>query len=104
MTGFTVDSATLALQTSLVPAGGNQVRQVLLDQIETRLPRDPESRINIQLSELNPGKTASHGTSTTVSSISSYSAASSPFSTRDRASTIRRVTCTRSRSGWCIGP
>jgi quercetin dioxygenase-like cupin family protein len=60
MTGFTIDPATLALQTTgLVPAGGSHIRQVLFDQIETRLPRDPESRINIQLSELNPGKTAS---------------------------------------------
>lgn len=60
MTRFIVDPATLALQiTGLVPDGGNHVRQVLYDQIETRLPRDPESRINIQLSELNPGKTAS---------------------------------------------
>ena len=60
MTGFTVDPATLALQTTgLVPDGGSHVRQVLFDQIETRLPRDPDSRINIQLSELNPGKTAS---------------------------------------------
>jgi quercetin dioxygenase-like cupin family protein len=60
MTGFTVDPATLALKTmGLVPEGGNHVRQVLLDQVEARLPRDPEARINIQLSELNPGKTAS---------------------------------------------
>lgn len=59
MTGFTVDPATLALQTTgLVPEGDNHVRQVLLDEIETRLPRDPESRINIQLSELNPRGTA----------------------------------------------
>ncbi|MGH8957824.1 MAG: cupin domain-containing protein, partial [Acidimicrobiia bacterium] len=60
MPNFTVDPATLALQTTgLVPLGGNHLRQVLLDQIETRLPRGPDSRINIQLSELNPGKTAS---------------------------------------------
>jgi quercetin dioxygenase-like cupin family protein len=43
----------------LVPEGGSHVRQVLFDQIETRLPRDPKARINVQLSELNPGKTAS---------------------------------------------
>jgi quercetin dioxygenase-like cupin family protein len=60
MTRFTVDPSKLALQiTGLLPEGGSHVRQVLLDQIETRLPRDPESRVNIQLSELNPGKTAS---------------------------------------------
>lgn len=60
MTGFTVDPATLALQTTgLVPDGGRHIRQVLLDQVEARLPRDPEARINIQLSELNPGQTAS---------------------------------------------
>lgn len=60
MPNFTVDPATLTLLINgLVPEGGSHVRQVLFDQIETRLPRDPESRINIQLSELNPGKTAS---------------------------------------------
>lgn len=60
MTAFTVDPATLALKTiGLVPEGGNHIRQVLLDEIEKRLPRDPEARINIQLSELNPGKSAS---------------------------------------------
>jgi quercetin dioxygenase-like cupin family protein len=60
MTEFTVDPATLSLRINgLVPEGGSHVRQVLFDQIESRLPRDPESRINIQLSELNPGRTAS---------------------------------------------
>lgn len=60
MTGFTVDPATLALRiTGLVPAGGNHIRQILFDEIEARLPRDPESRVNIQLSELSPGRTAS---------------------------------------------
>lgn len=60
MTEFTVDPSTLALQIGgLVPEGGSHVRQVLLDQIEARLPRDPESRVNIQLSELSPGWTAS---------------------------------------------
>ncbi|MGH3649569.1 MAG: cupin domain-containing protein, partial [Acidimicrobiia bacterium] len=30
-----------------------------LDEIEARLPRESEARVNIQLSELNPGRTAS---------------------------------------------
>lgn len=60
MTDFIVDPNTLALQiTGLVPEGGSHVRQVLLDEIEARLPRDLESRVNIQLSELMPGRTAS---------------------------------------------
>ncbi|HJR86849.1 MAG TPA: cupin domain-containing protein [Acidimicrobiia bacterium] len=60
MTRFTVDPESLALRiTGLLPEGADHVRQVLLDEIDTRLPRDPESRINIQLSELNPGRTAS---------------------------------------------
>jgi quercetin dioxygenase-like cupin family protein len=60
MTDLIVDPATLALRiTGLVPEGGSHVRQVLHDEVEARLPRDPESRINIQLSELIPGKTAS---------------------------------------------
>jgi quercetin dioxygenase-like cupin family protein len=42
-----------------MPEGGNHIRHVLLDEIEARLPRDSDSRINIQLSELNPGRTAS---------------------------------------------
>jgi quercetin dioxygenase-like cupin family protein len=55
----TVDPNTLALQiTDLVPEGGSHVRQVLHDEIEARLPRESVTRINIQLSELNPGKTA----------------------------------------------
>ena len=55
MTDFTVDPATLERQiTGLVPDGGRHIRQSLLDQVEGRLPRDPESRINIELSELNP--------------------------------------------------
>ena len=45
--------------TSLVPGGGSHVRQVLFDEIERRLPRDSEARVNIQLSELNPHKAAS---------------------------------------------
>jgi quercetin dioxygenase-like cupin family protein len=60
MSDFTVEPDTLALRISgLVAPGGNHVRQVLRDLIETRLPRDPEARVNIQLSELNPGRTAS---------------------------------------------
>ncbi|HLF43881.1 MAG TPA: cupin domain-containing protein [Acidimicrobiia bacterium] len=55
-----VDPTTLTLQlTALVPEAGNHVRQTLFDEIEARLPRDPEARVNIQLSELNPGRTAS---------------------------------------------
>lgn len=59
MTSFSVDPATLTLQlTGLVPEEGNHVRQILFDEIEARLPRDPGARVNIQLSELNPGRTA----------------------------------------------
>jgi quercetin dioxygenase-like cupin family protein len=55
-----VDPDTLALQlTGLLAPDGSHIRQTLLDTIETRLPRDPEARINIQLSELGPGRTAS---------------------------------------------
>jgi quercetin dioxygenase-like cupin family protein len=55
-----VDPGTLALQlTGLLPPDGSHIRQTLLDAIETRLPRDPEARVNIQLSELAPGRTAS---------------------------------------------
>lgn len=60
MTDFRVDPETLVLQTTgLVPEGGQHVRQVLLDEIEARLPRESDARVNIQLSELNPGRTAS---------------------------------------------
>ena len=60
MTSFTVDPATLSLRTTgLLTEDASHVRQVLLDEIETRLPRDPKTRINVQLSELNPGRTAS---------------------------------------------
>ncbi len=60
MPEYSVDPDSLALQiTGLLPEDGSHVRQVLFDEIETRLPRDPESRVNIQLSELNPGRTAS---------------------------------------------
>jgi quercetin dioxygenase-like cupin family protein len=55
-----VDPGTLALQlTGLLPPDGSHIRQTLLDAIETRLPRDPEARVNIQLSELAPGRPAS---------------------------------------------
>jgi quercetin dioxygenase-like cupin family protein len=55
-----VDPDTMALQlTGLLAADGSHIRQTLLDTIETRLPRDPEAMINIQLSELGPGRTAS---------------------------------------------
>ena len=55
-----VDTSGLVLQmTGLVPSGGSHVRATLLDQIEARMPRDPEVRVNVQLSELNPTKTAS---------------------------------------------
>ena len=60
MSEYRVDPETLALQvTGLLPEDGSHIRQVLFDEIESRLPRDPEARINIQLSELNPGRTAS---------------------------------------------
>jgi len=60
MTGFSVDPASLTLQlTGLLAEEENHVRQVLFDEIEARLPRDQEARVNIQLSELNPGRTAS---------------------------------------------
>jgi quercetin dioxygenase-like cupin family protein len=60
MTNFTVDPETLTLQlTGLLPEDGSHVRQVLFDEIEARLPREPEARVNVQLSELGPGRTAS---------------------------------------------
>lgn len=60
MTEYTVDRSTLALQlTGFLPEGASHTRQVLFDRIESRLPRDAEARINVQLSELNPGRTAS---------------------------------------------
>lgn len=60
MSSFHVDPSTLALQVRDILEGGQpHIRQVLFDEIETRLPRDNESRVNIQLSELNPGRTAS---------------------------------------------
>jgi len=60
MSSHTVDPASLTLRvTGLLAEDGSHVRQALFDQIETRLPRDPQTRVNIQLSELNPGRTAS---------------------------------------------
>jgi len=55
---MTLDDLTLSL-TGLVPEGGAHIRQVLFDELERRFPRDSETRVNIQLSELNPGRTAS---------------------------------------------
>jgi quercetin dioxygenase-like cupin family protein len=55
-----IDRETLTLQvTGLLAPDGSHVRQTLLDTVETRLPRDPEARVNVQLSELAPGQTAS---------------------------------------------
>jgi len=60
METFTVDPDTLTLQTiGLLTQQQPHIRQTLLDEIERRLPRDAEARVNIQLSELNPGRTAS---------------------------------------------
>lgn len=53
-----LSSLTLAV-TGLLEPNQDHVRQVLFDEIETRLPREAEARVNIQLSELNPGRTAS---------------------------------------------
>ena len=60
MTEPRVDPDTLALQvTGLLPPDGSHIRETLLDAVEARLPRDPEARVNVQLSELAPGRTAS---------------------------------------------
>ena len=60
MSSYHVDPSTLSLQVrDILEEGKPHIRQVLFDEIETRLPRDSESRVNIQLSELNPGRTAS---------------------------------------------
>lgn len=60
MDAFTVDADTLTLKTiGLLAADQPHIRQTLFDELETRLPRDAEARVNIQLSELNPGRTAS---------------------------------------------
>lgn len=56
MSDFSVDADTLTLRTlGLLTGDQSHVRQTLYDEIEARLPRDRESRVNIQLSELNPG-------------------------------------------------
>ena len=44
--------------TGLVPQGGRHHRRMLFDEIETRLPRDPEARVAVNLSELMPGQAA----------------------------------------------
>ena len=60
MDAFTVDPDTLTLKTiGLLTGDQPHIRQALFDELETRLPRDSEARVNIQLSELNPGRTAS---------------------------------------------
>lgn len=59
MSNFSVDADTLTLHTiGLLTEDQPHIRQTLYDEIETRLPRDAEARVNIQLSELNPGRTA----------------------------------------------
>lgn len=59
MTEYSVDPQSLTLQVSgLLAPDDSHIRQVLFDEIESRLPRDPEARVNIQLSELNPGRSA----------------------------------------------
>jgi quercetin dioxygenase-like cupin family protein len=59
MSSFSVDAESLTLRTvGLLTEDQPHIRQTLFDEIEARLPRDPETRINIQLSELNPGQTA----------------------------------------------
>jgi quercetin dioxygenase-like cupin family protein len=60
MSSFSVDAESLTLRTvGLLTDDQPHIRQTLFDEIESRLPRDPEARINVQLSELNPGRTAS---------------------------------------------
>lgn len=60
MSKFQVDPSTLSLQvTDLLEKDASHVRQILFDGAESRLPADGEAQVNIQLSELNPGRTAS---------------------------------------------
>jgi len=60
MNSYSVDADSLTLQTmGLLAPDQPHIRQTLFDEIESRLPRDPEARVNIQLSELNPERTAS---------------------------------------------
>jgi quercetin dioxygenase-like cupin family protein len=57
-TEYNVDPETLALQLiGLLPEDRSHVRQVLFEEIESRFP-DGDARVNIQISELNPGRTA----------------------------------------------
>lgn len=56
-TGLGGGPLRLAL-TGLVPPGARHQRHVVFDEIERRLPRDPEARVNINLSELMPGQAA----------------------------------------------
>lgn len=44
--------------TDVVPDGMPHFREFLYDEIETRLPRDPEARVNVNLSGLAPGQAA----------------------------------------------
>jgi quercetin dioxygenase-like cupin family protein len=44
--------------TGLVPPGGRHARQFVYDELERRLPRDPDARVNVNLSELMPGQAA----------------------------------------------
>jgi len=60
MSSFSIDSETLTLQTlGLLTGDQPHIRQTLYDEIETRFPGQLPSRVNIQLSELSPGRTAS---------------------------------------------
>lgn len=58
MADRTTPSDLLLRLTGLVPEGHHHIRHTLLDEIEARLPRDPEARVNVQLSELMPGRAA----------------------------------------------
>lgn len=55
-----VDRQSLSLQVSgYLGADEDHIRHVLFEGIESRVPRDSEAKVNIQLSELNPRRTAS---------------------------------------------
>jgi quercetin dioxygenase-like cupin family protein len=57
--GQTPDGTELRLAlTGLVPPGGRHQRKIMFDEIEQRLPRDPQARVNVNLSELMPGQSA----------------------------------------------
>jgi hypothetical protein len=49
-------SGLLLKLTGLVPPGERHHREFRYDEIERRLPRDPEARVNVNLSELMPGQ------------------------------------------------